>query len=133
MGWWGICVSCFSSVERSRHCLPWPIFLFSTLLHNVLASAIRKTYRGVASIMSHISNSPLLGRGGGEGSYNCSLLVMPFVLSPPTHCAGACSHVISVKHSQESTVSSLVVPRAPRSAAAFSKQICSSYRQSDRP
>lgn len=67
------------------------------------------------------ASSLLPGWWGGGGSYNCILFVMPFLLSLPAHCAAACSHVISVKHSQEMSLSSEVAPRAWISAADLVK------------
>lgn len=109
--------------------------LYAILAQFVMASALLSlstTPRWILRCGFHpepFSSSPLPGWWGGEGSYDCILFVMPFPLSLPAHCAAACSHVISVKHSQEMTLSSEVTPRAWISAAAFSKN---SYRESDR-
>lgn len=56
-----------------------------------------------------------------KSSYTFVLFVMLFLLSPSIYCAGASLYIISMKLSQDSTISSLV-PRAPNSAAAFSNK-----------
>lgn len=73
-------------------------------------------------VLLPFSNAPLPKWGGGKGSYNFLLFVMIFLLSPPIHCVSAHLYVISMKHSQDSTTGSLVMPRTPNSATAFSNK-----------
>lgn len=96
---WGIYVSWFSSVEKNRHCIFWPIFLFTAAPAPswclVPPSATeKKKHRDMTYIMGY--SPTLLSWGREEEKTNITVFCLwyPFSSFPLIRCACVCLYDI---------------------------------------